>query len=84
MAAYTPYDLLRTLIERAGWPREAEKIAAMESVAEWERMHLFGDLATITACAHDGGRRADGSCEFCGSARGETRLSPRQHSNWRG
>lgn len=37
VSAYTPYDLLRTLVERVGWPQETEKRAALEStVAEHE------------------------------------------------
>jgi len=67
MAAYSPYDLFRTLIERAGWSHEEEKRVALESVAEWERMQMFGNLASLTACPHEHISRTNGACEDCGS-----------------
>lgn len=67
MAAYSPYDLLRTLIERVGWPVEEEKRVALESVNEWERMQIFGNLATMTACPHEEISYATGACVDCGS-----------------
>lgn len=54
MAAYSPYELLRVLIERVGWPTEAERVAALESVSEWESMgFLGGNLAQMTKCPHE-------------------------------
>lgn len=65
--AYSPYDLLRTLIERVGWPVEEEKRVALQSVNAWERMQIFGNLASMTTCRHENISRATGACEDCGS-----------------
>lgn len=64
--AYTPYDLLRTLIERAGWPDETEKLLALAAVREWEGMQIFGNLASMYACQHDKGSDQRGKCRDCG------------------
>jgi len=63
MAAYSPYELFRVLIERVGWPSETDKRAAVASVAEMERMQIFGNLASIMECAHETVR--NGLCEDC-------------------
>lgn len=65
MAAYSPYELLRTLIERVGWPTEAEKVVALESVREFESMAIFGNLAQQMRCTHPD-IRTDGTCADCG------------------
>lgn len=66
MAAYTLYDVLRTLVERVGWPTEEEKRVVLDSIREAERMSILGNLATIMECAHDYGVQADGTCSDCG------------------
>lgn len=66
MAAYSPYDLFRVLCERVGWPQEEEKRVALASIAEWERMQMFGNLASLTACPHPPELIRDGRCEDCG------------------
>lgn len=53
MSAYSPYDLLRTLIHRTSWPSEAEINAALTSVDEYEAINMFGNLAHMMACKHD-------------------------------
>lgn len=54
MAAYSLYDVLRTLVERVGWPTEVEKRVCLESINEAEQMGIFGNLAKMMACKHDG------------------------------
>lgn len=51
-AAYSLYDLLRTLCDRVGWPTEQEKNAAVTSIDQAERMQVFGNLAEMMACKH--------------------------------
>lgn len=53
MAAYTPYDFFRVLIDRVGWRNEEEKLAATSTVDEWERMGIFGNLVNMVACQHE-------------------------------
>jgi hypothetical protein len=66
-SGYSIYDLLRTLIERVGWPSEEEKRVALASVAELERTQVFGNLATSLACQHETGETdTDGKCIDCG------------------
>lgn len=65
-SAYSPYDLLRTLIERVGWPVEEEKRVALASVNQWEQMQIFGNLATMMACTHPQEAIARGRCLDCG------------------
>lgn len=65
MAGYSPYDLLRTLCERVGWPDEAEKLVALQAIREWESMQIFGNLATMTACNHANGSDRNGRCYDC-------------------
>lgn len=65
MSAYTPYDLLRTLVERVGWPTEVEKRVALESITEWESTNAFGNLVKLMNCKHED-IRADGTCDECG------------------
>lgn len=71
-AAYTLYEILRILIERVGWPSEAEKMRVLQSVSEAERVSLFGNMQQIIVCKHERTRR-EGSymqpysvCEDCG------------------
>ena len=64
MAAYTPYDLLRTLCERVGWPQEADKAVALEAIREWESMSIFGNLVVLTECKHPD-IAPNGRCEDC-------------------
>jgi hypothetical protein len=64
VAAYTPYDLLRTLCERVGWPQETDKTVALEAIREWESMNIFGNLAVLTECKHPG-IGPNGRCEDC-------------------
>lgn len=66
MSAYSPYELLRTLIDRVGWPDQADKKAATESVDEWERLQIFGNLATMMECPHDAEAIVNGKCRDCG------------------
>lgn len=68
-AAYSPYELLRVLIERVGWPTEQEKHTAVASVAAMERMQIFGNLASMMQCPHDpeAVHRISGVCGDCGS-----------------
>lgn len=65
-AAYSLYDLFRTLIERVGWPTEEEKRTALASVDAAERMQVFGNLASNMACDHPEQPNADGRCPDCG------------------
>lgn len=65
MAAYTPYDLLRTLVERVGWPDEAQKRVALASIGEWESMSVFGNLVRLAECKHES-VHYNGRCEDCG------------------
>lgn len=64
MAAYSLYDVLRTLVERVGWPTETEKRACLDSIAEAESMGIFGNLAQIMTCKHDRGS-TNGKCREC-------------------
>lgn len=66
MNAYSPYDLLRTLIERVGWPVEEEKRVALSAVNDWEQMQIFGNLATMTTCTHPAEAVDRGTCTDCG------------------
>lgn len=88
-SAYTLYDLLRALIERVGWPTEAEKRAAVDSVNEAEAMGVLGTMAKQLACPHESVRR-DGICEDCGgnvvtspSGGGTVRRAPYERQGWR-
>lgn len=66
-AAYSIYDLLRTLCERVGWPTEDEKRVALQSINDAERMRIFGNLAADMACVHpDDDRSPSGQCMLCG------------------
>jgi hypothetical protein len=65
MAAFTPYDLYRLLVNRVGWPTESEKMAALESIDQWEQVQLFGNLASLMECAHEEVSK-DGKCMDCG------------------
>lgn len=66
-AAYSLYDLLRTLVERVGWPSESEKNAALGSVDRAEQAQVFGNLASLMACEHpEEARAASGKCADCG------------------
>lgn len=53
VSAYGPYELLRTLINRVAWPNMEEMQRALESVDEYERMNMFGNLAQQAACKHE-------------------------------
>lgn len=64
MAAYSLYDVLRTLVERVGWPTETEKKLCLDSIAEAERMAIFGNLAQIMTCKHE--HRHGNKCSDCG------------------
>ena len=75
MAAYNPYQLLRVLIERVGWPNTNEKGLALDSVAEMERMNLFGELAHIMQCEHPDTDQY-GRCADCGSQQSPTAGTP--------
>lgn len=66
MAAYSPYELFRVLIERVGWPTEEDKKAATASVAEMESMAIFGNLARMMECPHDADAMRNGKCTDCG------------------
>jgi hypothetical protein len=52
VAGYSIYEVLRTLVERVGWPNEAERVVVLESIAEAERVSLFGNMATLIECQH--------------------------------
>lgn len=69
--AYTPYDLIRHLIEQVGWPVESEKQLAREAVAQWERMQIFGNLAQMIACTHpqEAINPRTGGCLDCGTVK---------------
>lgn len=69
-AAYSPYDVLRTLIERVGWPSETEKRLCLESIALWESMAIFGNLAQMMTCKHELPRAPDSSGYFSGQRYG--------------
>lgn len=77
MAAYSLYDVLRTLIDRVGWPTEEEKRLCLESVNEAERMAIFGNLAQQMTCDHEPDETSDvyqygmraarsNKCRLCG------------------
>lgn len=51
-AAYTPYELLRALIRRVGWPDSSQEQAALSSVDQMEALAIFGNLAQMMACTH--------------------------------
>lgn len=75
-AGYSLYDLLRTLIERVGWPSEAEKRVALASVDRAEQAQVFGNLATMMACDHPpDARTKSGRCELC-DRQVEVEISP--------
>lgn len=66
-AAYSLYDLLRTLVERVGWPTEAEKHVALASVDAAERMQILGNLASQMTCTHPPeAMTGSGRCDDCG------------------
>ncbi len=66
VAGYTLYEVLRTLVERVGWPTEEEKRVVIESIAEAERVNLFGNMATIIECTHEDVPESTGKCTGCG------------------
>lgn len=51
-AGYDIYTLLDTLIDRAAWPSESERVAAHDSVQQYREVALFGNMAAIIACTH--------------------------------
>lgn len=65
-AAYSLYELLRTLVDRVGWPSEAEKQAAHHSISEAERLGILGNLAVDMVCDHPEDDRSAGQCMVCG------------------
>lgn len=71
-AAYTLYEILKILVERVGWPSEAEKMRVLESISEAERVSLFGNMQQIIVCKHTATRSVSvGSgwatvCSDCG------------------
>jgi len=66
-AAYSLYDVLRTLVERTSWPSEEEKRLAIASVDQAERARVFGDMAAMLACPHEEeARTLGGRCDDCG------------------
>lgn len=66
-AAYSLYELLRTLVERVGWPDETQKRVALASVDRAESMQVFGNLASMMACDHpEVARSRSGKCADCG------------------
>lgn len=66
-AGYSLYDLFRVLIERVGWPSEAEKKVALASVDRAEKMQVFGNLASMMACEHpEEAMTKSGKCADCG------------------
>lgn len=78
-AAFNPYELLRILIDRVGWPTEAEKAAALAAVDQYEGVQLFGNLASALACDHpDDERTRGGRCDLCG----RQITVPGHHSRW--
>jgi hypothetical protein len=85
-AAYSLYDLLRTLIERVGWPSEAEKRVALASVDAAEAMQVFGNLASQMACPHPAEAMQSGKCGDCGkqveAQRFTARYGPQTGGGW--
>lgn len=66
-AAYGPYELLRALVDRVGWPTEAERAAAHASIAQMEQLRVFGTYAATMECEHPDDAIADtGVCTECG------------------
>lgn len=65
-AAYSLYELLRTLVDRVGWPSEDEKRAAHRSISEAERLGILGNLAVDMVCDHPEDQRSAGQCLQCG------------------
>jgi len=66
-AGYSLYDLLRTLVERVGWPTEVEKRVALTSIDRAESARLFGNIADQMACQHPEEAMApSGVCADCG------------------
>lgn len=53
MAAYTIYDVLRHLVEKATWPSEEDRRAATESITEAERLAVLGTVAGRLSCQHE-------------------------------
>lgn len=54
MAAYTPYELLRMLVNTSTmWRDEAQKQPYLDSIDEWETMGVFGNVASALACQHE-------------------------------
>lgn len=73
MASHNIYEILTILVERVAWHNETEKGAVLESIAEMQRVALFGNMATLIECPHDNvtqtpGWRALGQaiCHDCG------------------
>ena len=66
-AAYSLYDLLRTMVERVSWPTEEEKRTALASIDAAEYAQVFGNLASMMVCSHsEEARTAGGKCADCG------------------
>lgn len=63
-AAYSIFDILRTLVERVGWPTEAEKHVVLKSITRAESVGLFGNMATLITCPHD--KVVNKLCTGCG------------------
>lgn len=78
MAAYSPYELFRVLIERVGWPDETQKRVALESVDEWERTSIFGNLARDLECDHSELDPYTGRCDDCNKQVTAALRSPRR------
>lgn len=52
MAAYTPYDALRIIVSKLAWQQESQFRPILESIDEWERLGVFGSVATWE-CTHE-------------------------------
>jgi hypothetical protein len=64
MPGITIYDILRTLINRVGFPDETERRVFLDALDVYEKMGIFGNLAREMACTHPSVDRY-GRCARC-------------------
>lgn len=66
MSAFTPYEVLRLLVEKVNWTNERDRLAVLESIQEFERARIFGDMVSAIECLHDTIVRPNQWCSLCG------------------
>lgn len=68
-AALSIYDLLNHIIDNIPWRDESQRVLAKESVEEFKKVNLFGQMAEIVTCSHERieqNYRGSNRCIDCG------------------